>query len=223
MSDAPRRRVGRPSEQVLSRVRIIETALDLFDEHGGESFGMRDLASRLGVRASALYNHVANKDDVLRGIREVVAGRISVVELERDPWDRALAAWARSYRAAFAAHPPTVAMLAVMPFDPESEVFPAYDRIIRLLVAEGWSRAEALNVLVAIESFILGSALDAAAPADMLHPGDRDDVPSFTAAYAERAARVAESGTSPAELAFESGLRLLIGGLRAERAERAGR
>ncbi|MFD5601172.1 TetR/AcrR family transcriptional regulator [Leucobacter sp. NPDC058333] len=219
MSEVTHRRVGRPSEQVLSRVRIVETALDLLDEHG-EGFGMRDLARELGVRPSALYNHVANKEDVFRGIREVIAGRISQAELEREPWDAALAAWARSYRDAFAAHPPTIALLAVMPFDSESDVFPSYDRIVGLLVTEGWEHAEALNILVAFESFILGSALDAAAAPDMLHAGDRDDVPEFTAAYRDREQLVTRTGTGPADQAFEAGLGLLLRGLRAEQAER---
>ena len=218
VGERERRRVGRPSEQVLSRVRIVETALDLLDEHG-EGFGMRDLARELGVRPSALYNHVENKEDVFRGIREVIAGRVSTRELDHEPWDDALAAWARSYRDAFAAHPPTIALLAVMPFDPGSDVFASYDRIVGLLIAEGWSRAAALNILVAFESFILGSALDAAAAPDMMHARGRGDVPNFTAAYAERERRVAATGAAPADQAFEAGLELLLRGLRAEQRE----
>ena len=220
MSERERRRVGRPCEQVLSRVRIVETALDLLDEHG-EGFGMRDLARKLGVRPSALYNHVENKEDVLRGIREVIVGRISTRELGHEPWDVALAAWARSYRDAFAAHPPTIALLAVMPFDPNSDVFAAYDRILELLISEGWGRAAALNTLVAFESFILGSALDAAAAPDMMRARDRDDVPTFTAAYEDRERRSADTGVGPADQAFEAGLHLLLSGLRAEQRERA--
>ncbi len=219
MTESVQRRVGRPSEQVLSRVRIVETALDLLDEHG-EGFGMRDLARELGVRPSALYNHVENKEDVFRGIREVIAGRVSQRELEHEPWDVALAAWARSYRDAFAAHPPTIALLAVMPFDPGSHVFASYDRIVALLTSEGWSRAAALNILVAFESFILGSALDAAAAPDMMHARDRDDVPNFTAAYEERDRQGSDTGTGPADQAFAAGLELLLRGLRSEQRER---
>ncbi|WP_445238415.1 TetR/AcrR family transcriptional regulator [Leucobacter sp. USCH14] len=222
MSERERRRVGRPSEQVLSRVRIVETALDLLDEHG-EGFGMRDLARELGVRPSALYNHVESKEDVFRGIREVIAGRVSTRELDHEPWDVALAAWARSYRDAFAAHPPSIALLAVMPFDPSSDVFASYDRILGLLISEGWSRAAALNILVAFESFILGSALDAAAAPDMMHARDRDDVPTFTAAYEDRERRGADTGVGPADQAFAAGLELLLGGLRAEQREREAR
>ncbi|MFC5336941.1 TetR/AcrR family transcriptional regulator [Leucobacter denitrificans] len=210
------RRVGRPSKQVLSRTKIVEAALELLDEHGEQGYGMRDIAQRLGVRPSALYNHVSGKDDITRGIRELIGEQIAPGIFDGLPWDEGIAAWARNYRDAFAAHPPTIALLAVMPFDPTSQVGLAYDRVISTLVGQGWPRGEALSVLVALESFILGSALDAAAAPDMMDPGDRDDVPELTAAYRERGETLAEQGQSPADQAFELGLSIFIGGLRAQ-------
>lgn len=217
MTDGSSRGVGRPSEQVLSRLLIIETALVLLDRHGREGFGMRDIARELGVRPSALYNHVSGKEDIFVGIRELMCERISAAAFDTESWDRALAIWARSYRDAFAAHPPTIALLAVMPLHPSSNLTPVYERIIRALRDEGWASDRALSILVALESFTLGSALDAAAAPDMLDPGDRDDVPTFAAAYGDRERAVAERRTSPADLAFEAGLELMLDGLRAER------
>lgn len=216
MPAAHPRRAGRPSVKVLSYNMIVEAALTLLDKHGNDGFGMRDIAEALGVRPSALYNHVSGKEDILRGIRERLSERITIDVITDAAWDTGLENWARDYRAEFAAHPPTIALLAVMPVHPESSVSTVYDAVIRSLHAEGWSRAEALNILVTLESFILGSALDAAAPPDMMNPGDRTDVPDFTAAYQERETLVQRTGTSPTELAFETGLQLLLNGLRAE-------
>lgn len=56
----------------LSRDRILQTALDLADDHGVESLTMRKLGQTLGFEAMSLYNHVANKDDVLDGILDLV-------------------------------------------------------------------------------------------------------------------------------------------------------
>ncbi len=214
------RRVGRPSEQVLSRTKIVEAALELLDAHGEQGFGMRDIAQRLGVRPSALYNHVSGKDDITRGMRELIGEKIAPEVFDGRTWDDAIVAWARRYRDAFAAHPPTIALLAVMPLDPATNVSLAYDRMIVTLHEQGWSRGEALDVLVALESFILGSALDAAAAPDMMNPGDRDDVPDYRAAYRERQASVAGHRVNPADQAFELGLSLFIAGLRAQRASR---
>jgi Bacterial regulatory proteins, tetR family. len=49
----------------LSRERVLSAAIALADESGIESLSMRKLAERLGVEAMSLYNHIANKNDLL--------------------------------------------------------------------------------------------------------------------------------------------------------------
>jgi AcrR family transcriptional regulator len=56
----------------LSRDRILRAALALVDEGGIESLTMRKLGQVLGFEAMSLYNHVANKDDVVDGILDLV-------------------------------------------------------------------------------------------------------------------------------------------------------
>jgi AcrR family transcriptional regulator len=56
----------------LSRERILETALALVDESGLESLTMRKLGQELGFEAMSLYNHVANKDDLINGLLDLV-------------------------------------------------------------------------------------------------------------------------------------------------------
>jgi AcrR family transcriptional regulator len=56
----------------LSRERILETALAIVDEEGIEALSMRKLGQALGYEAMSLYNHVANKDDLLDGILDLV-------------------------------------------------------------------------------------------------------------------------------------------------------
>lgn len=220
-SEPSRRKVGRPSTGVLTRRLILETALRLLDENGADGFEMKDVAAALEVRPSALYNHVRGKDAVLAGVRELVGERISAEVFDHAPWHEALTQWSWEYRNAFASHPPTIALLAMTPLSPDSEVPPVYDRVIRTLHQAGWGHERALNVLVALESFILGSALDLAAAPDMLNPGPRTDTPDFSRAYAERERRIAADQKSPADLAFETGLGLFIGALRAEHELRA--
>src|ERR1700693_5585284 len=59
----------RPARRVpLSKERVLRAAIKLADEGGVEALSMRKLADVLGVKAISLYNHVANKDDVLDGI-----------------------------------------------------------------------------------------------------------------------------------------------------------
>jgi AcrR family transcriptional regulator len=61
----------------LSRERVLLAAVGLADEGGLRSLTMRRLAEALGAEAMSLYYHVANKEEVLDGIVEVVAGEIN--------------------------------------------------------------------------------------------------------------------------------------------------
>lgn len=74
----------------LSRDRVLRAAVALADDAGMESVSMRRLAQELGVVPMALYKHVANKD-------ELIGGMIEVVVAEIDPPDAA-ASWKGSVR-----------------------------------------------------------------------------------------------------------------------------
>lgn len=211
-----RRGLGRPKTNVLSRRLIIETGLRLIDERGAERMSMRAVAGELGVRPSALYNHVANYADLLAGVRELIGERIPTDMFERERWDIALAEWARLYRGTFAAHPSLISLLAVLPLAQQSTLAGVYDTLIAALMRAGWREHDALAAMVALESFALGSALDLAAPDHLLDPGARDDVPAFRAAYEARAELHAAGGKRPAEAAFDLGLSAMIAGFRAE-------
>ena len=68
----------------LSRDRVLRAAVALADQGGIEALSMRKLAQELGVEAMSLYNHVTNKDDILDGIVELVAGEIDLASEEAD-------------------------------------------------------------------------------------------------------------------------------------------
>src|SRR6476661_6416275 len=60
----------------LSRDRVLAAAVELADEVGIESLSMRRLAEALGVVPMALYKHVANKEELLDGMVDVVVAEI---------------------------------------------------------------------------------------------------------------------------------------------------
>lgn len=62
----------------LSRERVLRAAVAFADEHGIESLSMRKLGLDLGVEAMSLYNHVANKEEILNGMVDVVVGEIEL-------------------------------------------------------------------------------------------------------------------------------------------------
>jgi AcrR family transcriptional regulator len=87
----------------LSKERVLRAAVEFADAHGIEALSMRRLAKELGVEAMSLYNHVANKDEILGGIVEIVA---SEVEVPSDPanWKTSIRQSAISAHDAFIRH-----------------------------------------------------------------------------------------------------------------------
>jgi AcrR family transcriptional regulator len=65
-----------PKRIPLNRERVLRAAIALADERGAQDLTMRKLAKELGVEAMSLYNHVANKDDLLDGMVDIVFGEI---------------------------------------------------------------------------------------------------------------------------------------------------
>jgi AcrR family transcriptional regulator len=60
----------------LSRDRVLRTAVALADRKGIEAVTMRRLAKELGVEAMTLYHYVANKDEMLEGMVDLVAREV---------------------------------------------------------------------------------------------------------------------------------------------------
>ena len=65
-----------PAREPLTKERILQAAVALADEGGVDSLSMRKIALELGVVPMALYKHVANKDEMLDGMVDVVVGEI---------------------------------------------------------------------------------------------------------------------------------------------------
>jgi AcrR family transcriptional regulator len=57
----------------LTRVRIIEAALEIIDDEGLGALNMRRLAAAVGVKPMSLYHHVPNKESILDAVAECIA------------------------------------------------------------------------------------------------------------------------------------------------------
>src|SRR3954463_12344445 len=88
----------------LTRDRVLEAAIRLADEGGIESLTMRKLARELGVEAMSLYNHVANKGDLVESIVDVVLEEIELPSGGED-WERAIRQCAPSAHKTLVRHP----------------------------------------------------------------------------------------------------------------------
>ncbi|MGP4087450.1 TetR/AcrR family transcriptional regulator [Streptomyces sp. KR55] len=203
--------MGRPRTPLLDRERITTTALQLIDEQG--DFSVPQIARRLGAQTGSVYHHVDGRDGIVELLRERVVSAIDVTTLDARPWDAALGAWARSYRAAFAAHPRTIPLLMTSPVR-APRVLEQYERAVTLLLDAGFAPGEVMPLLVALENLVLGSALDLAAPETMWELADGTPTPRLAEA-------LAAVGEGRADRAFEVGLTGFLDHARAMRTARA--
>lgn len=214
MSETEARRAGRPRKAVLNRERITEHALELVSDDGYESFTMQRLAKSLGVSPSALYNHVDSKNDLLQWIQELVMADIDTSVFDEPDIKEALLQWATSYRNVFARHIPLIPVIAVLPVSDSPRTLSMYERVAEALSDYGMAESEVVPTIVALESFIFGSAMDTAAPHDIFDTRNHQDLtPHFTQAVA--AQRRSKLNTS--DDSFQHGLSALVTGLLAIR------
>ncbi len=84
--------------------------MTLADSDGIAALTMRRLGQELGVEAMSLYNHVANKDDVLDAMVDSVFAEITL-PAPGDDWRLAMQARCRSARAALLRHPWAIGLM----------------------------------------------------------------------------------------------------------------
>lgn len=209
------RPAGRPRSAILSRERILEAAFALSDERGSD-FTLAALARSLGVRASALHHYFSSREDLVAGMRGQLTLRVGEHGFDTHRWHEAVIPWARAYRETLGQHPGIIAALATLPVDGEPESIADYNRIAESFRRDNYPEHRIVPAIIALESFIIGSALDALAPQDNLRP-TRAPAQAEALATAEHAARdhAAAQGGTVAETSFEFGLQALIAGLRA--------
>ena len=208
--------VGRPRQSLLSRDRIVGTALALVDADGLDAVSTRRLAAELGVSGPALYNHFATKDAIVDAVVDTVLGEVDIAVFAAGPagapgdgWADALRTWARSYRAVLAAHPNLVPALATGPGRRPNALRMA-DAVFGSLVAAGWPRAQATRVGVLMRYFVTGSALGSFAG------GFPDDASVYAGDYPhlDQAHLLSDVQRDIDASAFEAGLDALLDGLR---------
>jgi AcrR family transcriptional regulator len=205
----------------LDRDAILDAGMALLAEDGPEGVTMRRLGAHLGVDATAMYRHFADKDELLRAMGDrILDGVLDDLPGPRARWDTVVTAICRRLRAALLGHPDVATLLRSGP--------PRHDHELRLTEAlltqlkrAGLDRRSAAHAYHALIELTVGSA---ALDADL----SRRSAPEREAAY--RAWRATYAGLDPTEFPasvaaaphlydgsaddrFEEALRLLLAGV----------
>jgi AcrR family transcriptional regulator len=144
----------------LSRDRVLRAGLAFADDNGIGSLSMRKLGEALGVEAMSLYNHVANKDDLLDGMVDLVFSEIELPSVDSD-WRTAMRDRAISARQALARHPWAVTLMQSRT-SPGPATLRHHNAVIGSLRGAGFSIDLAAHSFSALDSYIYGFALQEA-------------------------------------------------------------
>src|SRR5688572_1868336 len=228
---------GEPAPRLrLSRDRVLHAAVGLADEHGIAALTMRRLAEDIGHEAMSLYYHVANKDDLLDGVVDVVAREIleaadAVAPHPTDPdvdaapagpaWKDAVRRRILAAREVMLRHP-----WAPQVFETRTTMSPAvvlhHDRLAGLMRDGGFSYDVVHHALHVLGSRALGFTQELFDPGDAgggdaaaMLDGFADQVPNLAGMLREIAHTDPDStlGWCDDQTEFEFGLDLILDGL----------
>lgn len=212
-----RKPVSTRRRKPLTRERVLRAAVALADRSGVESLTMRRLGGKLGVEAMALYKHVANKDEILDGIAELVVAEIEI-PAPGSEWRTAMRQRAISARRVLKRHPWAIGLM-----ESRGSSGPAtlryVDAVLGTLRDGGFSVEMATHAFWLLDSYVYGHVIqeislpigsaEQTAPAEQtLDQPDIADYPHL----AEVAAEAMASGYD-IDREFEFGLDLVLDAL----------
>jgi AcrR family transcriptional regulator len=203
----------------LSRERVLSEAVSLADGAGMDGLTMRGLAERLAVVPMALYKHVADKNELLDGMVDLVFAEVELPPGEG--WRVALRARAVSMRQALLRHPWAVGRMETGTPGPAN--LRHHNAVLGCLRAgAGFDFSTAVHAYNVLDAYTYGFALqektlaadipgEAARRHDVVaqrQPADIKDYPYLV----EVAVELARTGFD-FELEFTFGLDLVLDGL----------
>ena len=140
-----------------TRQQVLAAAIDLADHDGIEALSMRKLSQHLGGAPMSLYNHIANKDDLLDGMIDAVFSEIELPSGE-DSWKTAMRQRAISIRTILSRHRWAIGLMNART-SPGPATLRHHNAVIRSLRNAGFSVQLAAYGISALDSYIYGFAL----------------------------------------------------------------
>jgi AcrR family transcriptional regulator len=144
----------------LSRELVLKGAVAVADAGGIASLTIRSLAAELGVKPMSVYHHVANKDEILDGIVDLVFSEIELPRIGGD-WHAEMRRRAASAREAMRRHPWAIGLVETRT-SPGPATLKHHDAVIGTLREAGFSVVMTAHAFALIDAFVYGFALSEA-------------------------------------------------------------
>jgi AcrR family transcriptional regulator len=144
----------------LSRDRVLRAAVKVADAGGIAGLTIRSLAQELGAKPMSVYHYVANKDEILDGIVDLVFSEIELPCAGGD-WQAEMRRRAASARKALNRHPWAIGLMESRT-NPGPATLRHHDAVIGALRAAGFPVAMTAHAYSLLDSYIYGFALQEA-------------------------------------------------------------
>jgi AcrR family transcriptional regulator len=144
----------------LSRERVLKAAVEVADQGGITALTIRTLAESLGVKPMSVYHHVANKEEIIDGIVDLVFGEFDLPRPGRD-WREELRRRAGSVRAVLRVHPWAIPLLQSRTA-PGTATLTHLDAVIGTLREGGFPVAMTAHAYALLDSYVYGFAMSEA-------------------------------------------------------------
>ncbi len=209
---------NRSSRPPLSRERILETAVLVADRDGLDAVTMRRLGAELDVEAMSLYKHIANKEEILDGILEMVIGQIDIPTPAID-WKEAMRLRAVSARGVLREHSWAIGLFEARS-STGSAILNYLNAILANLRSSGFSVENAAHAFWLLDSYVYGHVvqetslpLDTPSGASATAKSGRDDVMRKDFGHLAEMEEHATDSEYSFDQEFEFGLELILDGL----------
>lgn len=150
-----------PRRTPLTRERLLRGAMDIADRAGLAALTMRSLADEVGVKPMSLYHHVADKEDILDGIVDLVFAEIAPPKVGED-WRTAIRGVMGDARQVLRAHPWAIPLLQSRT-NPGQVTLRHHDAVLGVLRGAGFRLPDAALAFATLDAFTYGFALQEAA------------------------------------------------------------
>ena len=141
----------------LSRDRVLRGAIAVADAGGIGALTIRSLAQEVGVKPMSVYHYVANKDEILDAIVDLVFGEIELPVPGGD-WRSEMSRRASSARQVLRRHPWATALLQSRT-NPGPATLRHHNAVIGTLREAGFTVEQTAHAFALIDSYVYGFAL----------------------------------------------------------------
>lgn len=206
----------------LEREKVVKSALELLNEAGFDGLTLRRLAAKLGVKASALYWHFENKQDLINQLATTIIDNefpnADPEDFARATWQDLLRGMGNGMRSALSRYRDGAQIIAKADLSGATS-FKGRDLMVESLLRAGFSGKLAITALFSVGRFTLGCVFEEQADPrskEEMQAGFKarlQEMQSTRPVMAKALQDFSEGEVMNGDLHFKQGLELIIAGV----------